>query len=79
MSRPQVPKRKKEIIEDLGPGPFEIYKTKMRDSKQFVVLSRRTRKEVLVLEDRDQLLFPADDPAADKIPARIPANILKKI
>lgn len=73
------PKRKEEIIEDLGPGPFEIYKTEMRGPKQFVTLSCRSGKKMMVLEDRDQLLFPVDDPMAANIPARIPASILQKI
>ncbi|MDO8466579.1 MAG: hypothetical protein Q7S83_00370 [bacterium] len=71
--------RRKQLVEDFGPGPFEIYKTEIRDSKQFVVLSCRTKKEVLVLEDRDQLLFPINDPAVAKIPARISAFLLKKV
>ena len=52
------PRRKKEIVEELGGGPFMIHKTEMRGPKQFVTLSCKSNGGMMVLEDRDQLLFP---------------------
>ena len=67
----------KELIEDLGLGPFVIHKTEMRKSEQFVVLKKKILGKYYILEDRERLFVLVKD--LKNPVARIPANILKKV
>lgn len=73
------PEQQKQLIEDYGPGPFIIYKERMRGGRQLVVLACKTRDGLIVLDDRLGLLRPAGTPEAEAITPGIGARLLKKL
>lgn len=73
------PEQQKQLVEDYGPGPFVVYKEAMHGDKQLVVLACKTHNELLVLDDRLQILYEAGTPEAEAITPGIGALLLKKL